>query len=120
MWDNSVINLEEAMTRVLGHKDMYIRWLDEFFQPETFNYVNSAFEERDHTRAHWAIHKIKGTAGNLAITNLFKSAMELDERVKRNDDFDAMTHDKEALYAIFEAAGKMFRENEDAIEEYPV
>lgn len=118
MWDNGVINLDEAISRVLGHKDMYIRWLNEFFVPETLAQPKEAFGNKNHEQAHKAVHKMKGTAGNLAITALTNQAASLDEMIKNQTPFEEMAADFEKMISRFNEAELMFRENQECISEY--
>lgn len=118
MWDNSLINLNEAITRVLGHKDMYQRWLNEFFVSETLDFPKEAFSLKNYEQAHKAVHKLKGTAGNLAITKLTDQAAFLDEKIKNKEPFENMTVDFEKMIFRFNEAETMFKENCDYIMGY--
>lgn len=118
MWDNNVINLDEAISRVLGHKEMYKRWLNDFFVPETLTPPKEAFDSKNHEQAHKAVHKIKGTAGNLAISALTSQAAYLDEMIKKETPFEDMTKDFDCMISRFKEAETMFRENQECISEY--
>ncbi len=120
MWDEKIIDLDEAMDRVLGHKEMYKRWLDGFFIPETLQVADEAFIEEDYDAAHRAVHKLKGTAGNLAIKKLFEQARNLDELIKAQTDFSQLTGELNKLKEYFYEAKEMYNNNVDLILNYGI
>lgn len=80
-----LINVEEGLERVLGRRDIYRRWLDDFFSGATneiMSAVMSAAAANDGEKMHFALHKLKGTAANLSLTMLAQKAAELDEHIK--------------------------------------
>lgn len=117
-WDSAIINLDEAMSRVLGRKELYKGWLDTFFKDESFNAVAQAFESKDYTAAYNALHKLKGTAGNLSVAKVFDIATKLDVRIKAEDDFDSLAEGLETLKDSFYSAKSMFEENIDVLMSY--
>lgn len=114
----NIINIQEAMERVLGHNDMYLRWLDDFFVDETMQKVSSAYESGDYDMAHSAVHKLKGTAANLAVLTLAETARMLDDKIKERATFDSMREIYEKLFADYKEANDYFREKRLYISEY--
>ena len=117
-WDSRVINLEDAMIRVLGRKDMYKRWLDTFFNDDGFDLINEAFEKKDHEAAHRSMHKLKGTAGNLSVAAVYEQAKLIDDKLKTNADFDSLSCELEKLREYFYFAKKMYESNINYIMSY--
>lgn len=118
MWDNTIINLDEALTRVMGRRDVYTRWLDKFFVEETLHEVKEAFASCSWSEAHSAVHKLKGTAGNLAVKKLAYQALLLDEMIKSEADFTRMQGDYDMLLEYFEEASNMYHRHRATIETY--
>jgi len=117
-WDYNVINLDEAITRAMGRKELYKGWLDSFFKDESFTHVSDAFEKKDYEAVGAALHKIKGTAGNLSVLTVFKQAGELDAKIKNEPSFDSLAEDLEKLREYFYAAKKMYTDNINVLTNY--
>ncbi|MDR1755001.1 MAG: Hpt domain-containing protein [Eubacterium sp.] len=119
MWDLSIIDLDEALNRVMGRKDMYVRWLDKFFLPETIAELEDVFKKRDIKAANAVLHKLKGTAANLAVTSVTEQTARLYERVKSGEtDFVSMEEDYNAIIGAFHKASNMYLSNRSYISEY--
>ena len=117
-WDMEIIDLSDALPRVLGHKDMYKGWLDKFFIEASLSPVDEAFSIKNHDSAYNATHKIKGTASNLSIMKVYKIAESLEKKLKDNVAFDLLTDELEELRKEFWAAAKMYGENLDELTNY--
>jgi len=117
-WDASMINLDEAITRSMGRKELYKGWLDGFFRDETFEPVDKAFTNNDNTAAEAALHKLKGTAGNLAVKKVHVLAEDMCARVKAGETTDSMTGDLEKLREDFVNARTMYNDNIDELLNY--
>lgn len=114
-WDLEIINLNDALPRVLGHKVMYKGWLDKFFADGSFAPVEAALASRDYEEAHNALHKIKGTASNLSIVKVYKHAEELERKLKDKADFDSLADEIKVLRAEFDEAKQMYSDNVDEL-----
>ena len=110
-WDMDVINLDEALKRAMGRKDLYKRWLDSFFKEEVIEPSETAFKNKDYEAAHSALHKLKGTAGNLSVVKVFDAAGSLCERVTAKESMETLESGFLKLREEFLSAMKMYNEN---------
>jgi HPt (histidine-containing phosphotransfer) domain-containing protein len=110
-WNPQVINLDDAITRAMGRKELYKGWLDSFFDDKNFISVEEAFANKDYEAACGALHKMKGTAGNLSIMIVAAEAGALHDKVYAKADFTALTEDMQRLRDSFYGAKKMYTEN---------
>ncbi|MCL2018979.1 MAG: Hpt domain-containing protein [Oscillospiraceae bacterium] len=117
-WNYDIIDLNEAMTRVLGRKELYKGWLDTFLTDDVFATVQEAFEKKDYDGADLALHKIKGTSGNLSIKSVFELASSLSSKVRNRDAFDTLTEEYEKLRESFFSAKKMYTDNVNDLMNY--
>ncbi|MCL1824022.1 MAG: hypothetical protein FWG44_07440 [Oscillospiraceae bacterium] len=117
-WDTNIINMDEALSRVLGRKELYKGWLDSFFRDENFTPVAEAFEKKDREELRLALHKIKGTAGNLSVTTVFNQSLKISTSVKAGEDLDGLSGEIEKLKNDFYEAKKMYEENANALIHY--
>ena len=118
LWRPEIIDVNEALGRVFGHKAMYIRWLDSFFTPVTLKPSYDAFEKQDYEQMHAAVHKLKGTAANLSINILAEQARVLDDLIKDASSFEELRRVFERLVGLYEQAECMFRSNPDYIDKF--
>lgn len=119
VWSSGIIDVNEALGRVLGHKAMYKRWLDNFFVPATMSVVNDAFGEQDYEKMHTAVHKLKGTAANLSINVLAEQARVLDDLIKNATPFAELREVFDGLAECYEKAERLYRSNPNYIDEFP-
>jgi HPt (histidine-containing phosphotransfer) domain-containing protein len=117
-WDSAVINLDEALTRSMGRKELYKGWLDSFFRDETFNPTKEAFANSDNEAAHTALHKFKGTAGNLSVMKIYAKATALCERVIAKEELCSLEDELKELHEEFLFARQMYNDNIDELLNY--
>jgi HPt (histidine-containing phosphotransfer) domain-containing protein len=110
-WDISVININEAITRSMGRKELYKGWLDSFFKDETLDLVKSAFENKDEKALEKALHKIKGTSGNLSVVKVYDIASDMCRRVEANETINGLEVSFNELCEEFKAAKQMYNNN---------
>ncbi|MCL2696550.1 MAG: Hpt domain-containing protein [Oscillospiraceae bacterium] len=117
-WDSGIINLDDAITRAIGRKELYKGWLDSFFKDENFISVEEAFDNKDYEAASGALHKMKGTAGNLSVMVVFSQADGLCEKIRAGEDFNSLAGDLNKLRDSFYSAKKMYNDNIDELLSY--
>ncbi|MDR2532890.1 MAG: hypothetical protein LBC82_08645 [Oscillospiraceae bacterium] len=110
-WNYEVIDLNDAITRAMGRKELYKGWLDAFLKDESFVPVAEAFKNKDPETARNALHKLKSTAGNLSVMSVFRQAEALGVKIKESADFDSLDDDLKALSESFYSAKKMHDDN---------
>lgn len=74
------VDVEEGLTRLEGNAELYLRLLHAFPTEarSTLEQIGQALSRRDFDGARMLTHTIKGLCGNLALTELFSSAMALE------------------------------------------
>ena len=117
-WDLEVIDLNDALQRVMGHKTMYKSWLVKFFSDETFAPVDKAVAAGNSEEAHSALHKIKGTASNLSVMKVYRLAEDLEKRLKKGEELNSLIDEIEVLRGLFQSAKQMHGENVDYIDSF--
>ena len=97
---DKVLNLDEALGRFGGNVAIYKKMLTMFKDSSYFDDLNTSLKENELEQAERAAHTIKGTAGNLSLTALYQVACDLDEQLKKGEDF-AENHQKlQEIYAL--------------------
>ena len=119
-WDSHVIDLDDAMVRVLGRKDLYKKWLDSFFsdKDDSFGLINKSVETKDYDTAHRVMHKLKGTAGNLSVITVRDQAKLIDEKIQKTADLGELADDFAKLRECFDFAKRMYECNLNVITGY--
>lgn len=115
-----IIDIGEALKRVLGHKDMYKRWLETFFDPQTMEVVHDAFNRKDYADAHKTVHKLKGTAANLSVNRVAEQARVLDDMIKAETPFADMEQQLRVLQETYDEAEMLYYSNPTAVDEYVI
>jgi HPt (histidine-containing phosphotransfer) domain-containing protein len=89
-------DIKNAVARMMDNEDLVNKFLLGFPDPMRLETIKAAINVRDYKVLEEAVHKIKGTAGNLGLTKLYTIAAEFTNHVrqKRSDVFSA---DFEAL-----------------------
>ena len=83
MADNIVyVNLEEGKNRVMNNLKLYIKLLSKFKTGTTPDNLFTALDAGDYEKARTEAHTIKGLAANLALTELFKQALDVETLLK--------------------------------------
>jgi HPt (histidine-containing phosphotransfer) domain-containing protein len=117
-WDAGMVDLDEAITRSMGRKELYKGWLDNFFEDVTFAPAEAAFANKDVKAAEAALHKIKGTAGNLSVKKVYAIAVAMGDKIKAGNDTEVLEGDFKALREEFTAARAMYNDNIDVLLNY--
>lgn len=76
------IDMEDGLKRVMNNKKLYRRLLLKFKSDTDLQALTAAVAAGDYEKAEIEAHTIKGIAGNLSFTELFKQSMELDMKCK--------------------------------------
>jgi HPt (histidine-containing phosphotransfer) domain-containing protein len=89
-------DIKNAVARMMDNEDLVNKFLLGFPDPMRLETIKAAIAARDFKVLEEAVHKIKGTAGNLGLTKLHTIASDFTNHVrqKRTDTFAA---DYEAL-----------------------
>lgn len=74
-----------AMGRFFGNDGMYLRFLDMFFQDESFQQLENALDAGDLKDAFAAAHTLKGVAGNMGLTPFYEAVCVIVERLRTEE-----------------------------------
>ena len=74
-----------AMGRFFGNEGMYLRFLDMFFQDESFQQLENALDAGDLKDAFAAAHTLKGVAGNMGLTPFYEAVCVNVERQRTEE-----------------------------------
>jgi HPt (histidine-containing phosphotransfer) domain-containing protein len=89
-------DIKNAVARMMDNEDLVNKFLLGFPDPMRLETIKAAINVRDYKVLEEAVHKIKGTAGNLGLTKLYGIAAEFTNHVRQkraetfNADFEAL------------------------------
>ena len=96
-------NVEEGIHRCADQEGFYLQLVERSLEGDKFEQFAKAIEENDLDKAFELIHNIKGVLGNLSLTPIYETAVELTEylRVRTQMDYtelvNKLTSQKEEL-----------------------
>lgn len=64
------VDLEGALTRVLGDRELYLECIQDFLQENSYNRLKECMAVGDYEEAIASAHALKGVTANLGITPL--------------------------------------------------
>ncbi|MDR0316261.1 MAG: Hpt domain-containing protein [Treponema sp.] len=76
------VNINEGASRVMNNTKLYFKLLDKFKTSTNLGDLEAALAAGDMEKAQNAAHTVKGVAGNLSLSELFKQSMELETQIK--------------------------------------
>lgn len=98
--NSEYIDVESALKRVGGNKELYVKLLNQFLDAEHVNELDTALEAKDFEKAARDAHSIKGVCANLSLPELAESARELEQKIKNNEDYSEYLSDLKEIYDI--------------------
>ncbi|MDR1325889.1 MAG: Hpt domain-containing protein [Treponema sp.] len=100
------IDMEDGLKRVMNNKKLYAHLLSKFKSNTDLQTLTAAVAAGDYEKAEIEAHTIKGIAGNLSLTELFKQSQELDmkfkTKLKKPDEMAITLETIEPLLTCFE------------------
>ena len=90
------VNVDEGLERMMGNSSLYERMLVKFVKVMNDLEVSPDFDNNDYSDVAELAHTIKGTAGNLSLTPIFKAYSEIMDLLRANKPEEA----KEVLKGI--------------------
>lgn len=76
------VNIAEVMERFVGDEDLYIECLNSFINDPAFISLKDALAKKDYSAAFDSAHTLKGVTGNLGLTPLYRSVVNLVEPLR--------------------------------------
>ena len=83
---------DAALERFIGMEDMYVRFLGKFLDDPSFGEIKPHLDAGDEEAAFKSTHTLKGVAGNLGFTELFRIAADMVNRYRAGEQAAAWAH----------------------------
>ena len=99
-----------TMERFMGNEAMYMRFLDMLFEDENLRRLGEALEEGNMNDAFTAAHTLKGVAGTMGLTPLYKAICAIVEPLRSGDQNGNYSELYKAVQAEFERADLLRRQ----------
>jgi HPt (histidine-containing phosphotransfer) domain-containing protein len=102
-------DIKNAVARMMDNEDLVNKFLLGFPDPTRLDSIKTAVTSRDYKLLEEAVHKIKGTAGNLGLTKLHAIATEFVNHIRQkrpeffDDDFDTLSVEYTKMSTIIES-----------------
>lgn len=95
------VDYEGALARFMNNEELYVRFLKKFLADPNYELLTKSMEENDPEAALKSSHTLKGVAGNLSMTSLFKLTEEMvtDLRKDINSDISDVYEQIKANYS---------------------
>ena len=93
------INLQEALHRVMEKSALYSKLLKTFVKNTYIEQLRFELETNDLKNAQKTAHTIKGIAGNLSLTKLYNTIINLEEKLKEKSQYEQEMQEVEATLA---------------------
>jgi len=81
------IDIDDALQRIGGNMDLYIRLLTKFTDSDNITPLEEALNTGEIEEATQKAHTIKGTASNLSLKKIAEVALELEQKLKSGFDY---------------------------------
>ncbi|WP_312938577.1 Hpt domain-containing protein [Oscillibacter sp.] len=78
-------DMDGAMNRLMGDEELYAMCFGLFLKDAAFAALGAALDARDWTAAFEAAHCLKGVAGNLGLTRIYRLGSELVEPLRSGE-----------------------------------
>lgn len=80
--NEKILDIQDAMNRLMNNKEMLSRWLNDFFNSQIVNEIEYCIKNGDFDLIHKSLHHLKGVSANLSLNRLSAIARYLDEIAK--------------------------------------
>lgn len=81
-------NTAEGLNRCFGNETLYLKLVGMIPGEKNFDVLFSSVESREYKKAFEAAHALKGVLGNLSLTPLYESIVEITELLRNSSDVD--------------------------------
>lgn len=89
--ENSGFDIKNTLSRLCGNKALYFKLLNMFLKDSTFQKMCDDYDNGDMVSFSADVHTLKGTAGNLGMTDLAADCSELLSLLRSNTTSDVET-----------------------------
>ncbi|MCL2151600.1 MAG: Hpt domain-containing protein [Oscillospiraceae bacterium] len=105
--DNEYINIEDALKRTGGNRDLYKRLLKRFVEGNDIETLEAALARGDMEESSHLTHTLKGVSANLSLVGINAASISLEQAIKNGTSFSEHFN---ALKLVFEATLKIIAE----------
>ena len=105
--NNEYINLEDALRRIGGNRDLYKRLLGRFVEGDHIEPLESALSRGDMEESARLTHTLKGVSANLSLVGIKTASIDLERAIKEGLDFPVYLS---KLKQVFSATMEMIAE----------
>lgn len=81
-------DVSEGLQRCMNNEDFYLKMVTIFLEDPNFPRLSEALDAGKLDAAFEAAHALKGTAGNLSLTPLFRALSEITELLRKRTQTD--------------------------------
>ena len=81
-------NTEEGLARCLGNEEFYLKLVNMVLADDSFERLEAAIEKGDLETAFDRAHALKGSVGNVSLTNVLAPIEEMTEDLRARKDID--------------------------------
>ena len=102
-------DIGQTLQRFMNNEGIYVKFLGKFLDDPSFKGLEESMDRKDYEEALKQAHTLKGVAGNLGLTPIFKAAEIMVAKFRGNDldgiddEFDKLKTDYADLTAIIRA-----------------
>ena len=108
--ENYGVDYKGTMARFMGNESFYLRMLGLLSSDESFRNLGSALENGNLDGAFEAAHTLKGVAGNLGLTPLYRSVCAVVEPLRIREERDDYADFYQAIRNEYEKVEQMRQE----------
>ena len=80
------VDLERVMGRFMGNEELYIKYLKRFMDDESFQNMQSMFQQGNLEETFKAAHTLKGLIANLGLDGIMHSVSPITEKLRNGSD----------------------------------
>ena len=95
------VDYDKGLERFMGNVALYHKFLVKFLDDSSYADFTQSFADGDIEKAGKCVHTLKGTAGNLSLMGLFKSADKMVQALragKSREELTALAADVKEVY----------------------
>lgn len=97
---NAGIDIEEALVRFSGNREIYEELLKEFLADANLNQLQIALLEKDYQELFHRSHALKGISANLSLNALYKQLSQFVDLLRRQE-FDSIESEYDEVIAVY-------------------
>ena len=97
---NEYIDVDSALKRVGGNKDLFKRLLGRFVEGKNFEALENALKSGNLEESAHVAHTLKGVSSNLSLDKVAALSTEIEQLIKGDNDYSACLEELRQAYDI--------------------